>query len=188
MKRLSARRKAEIEQLVKDHLQLVEPIARRVGARLPISVELDDMIQEGRIGLMQAAQRFDPAAGVPFHQYAQFRIRGAILDKFRRRNYTYELHAEVPDERRIQDAEVIPTAMIDPSPGPDVLIDEQRKLRRLSQARALLPKRQQAALTMWSDGCAYREIAAKYGRSMNWAFKFVQSAQANLREQMKRAG
>jgi RNA polymerase sigma factor for flagellar operon FliA len=94
VKRLTRRQEA----LVVENLDLVDPIARGVGRMLAVSVELDDMIQAGRIGLMQAARRFDPGAGVPFRVYAKSRVRGAIIDTFRRRNYHYELHAEIRDD------------------------------------------------------------------------------------------
>jgi RNA polymerase sigma factor (sigma-70 family) len=193
VKRLTARRKAEIEQLVKDHLALVEPIARRVAGRLPISVELDDMIQEGRIGLMQAAQRYDAGTGVPFHQYAQFRIRGAILDRFRRKNYSYELHAGLPDdcERGRGEsggaARVLPQ-FVDPSPLPSELIDDQRRAEKLRQACTWLSAREQIAVTMWSEGRAYRTIAAACKCSTTWAEVLVRNAQTKLRERLKLAG
>ena len=65
-------------------LQFVVVIARRVQRTLGSSVEYDDLMSAGREGLLEAARRFDPESGTPFKAYAQFRIRGAMLDSVRK--------------------------------------------------------------------------------------------------------
>lgn len=65
-------------------LPLADTIARRVLARVPPSVEIDDLRSEARLALLQAVKRFDPARGVPFGAYARRRISGAVLDFLRR--------------------------------------------------------------------------------------------------------
>lgn len=80
---------------VEQYFDLVTRLARRVKAKLPQSVELDDLIQEGRIGLMQAAERFDASRGVPFTVYAERRITGSMYSICRRKNYQFEWHAEI---------------------------------------------------------------------------------------------
>ncbi|MFM2059398.1 MAG: hypothetical protein RLY71_3783 [Pseudomonadota bacterium] len=65
---------------------LVHLLARQLRARLPASVEFDDLVQAGLIGLIglsEALPRFDAAHGVPFEAYATRRIRGAMLDELR---------------------------------------------------------------------------------------------------------
>jgi RNA polymerase sigma factor FliA len=64
-------------------LQLVEIIARQTARAMGASVELDDLRSFGREGLLDAARKFDPARGVPFRAYANFRVRGAIIDGVR---------------------------------------------------------------------------------------------------------
>ena len=71
------------DTLVLDHLSVVGPIARRVASRLPTAVDLDDIHSAGVLGLMDAAQRFDPSRGVKFGAYATVRINGAIVDYLR---------------------------------------------------------------------------------------------------------
>lgn len=61
----------------------VERIARNVGANMP-QVNLDDLISAGHEGLVQAALRYEPSAGVPFSAFAHYRIRGAMIDCARR--------------------------------------------------------------------------------------------------------
>jgi RNA polymerase sigma factor for flagellar operon FliA len=71
------------EQLMIDHLPIVRFIARRIHERLPQHVPLEDLLSAGVVGLMDAFSKFDPEKQVQFRSYAQFRIRGAILDSLR---------------------------------------------------------------------------------------------------------
>lgn len=73
----------EQEQVLLEHLPTVRRIARHIHDRLPSHVDYDDMVSSGVIGLMDAVVRFDPQKDVKFETYAQFRIRGAILDSLR---------------------------------------------------------------------------------------------------------
>lgn len=69
------------------HLPQVRRIARQMRAGLPSSVELDDLVQAGMLGLVTAARRFDASAGYPFMAFASHRIRGAMLDELRARDW-----------------------------------------------------------------------------------------------------
>jgi RNA polymerase sigma factor FliA len=71
------------EARVKTFAPLVKRLAYHLVSRLPASVEVDDLIQAGLIGLMEAARNFDTEAGVMFETYATQRIRGAMLDELR---------------------------------------------------------------------------------------------------------
>ena len=71
------------ERLLLEHLPTVRYVARRIHERLPQHVELDDLISAGVVGLMDALAKFDHSKRVQFKSYAQFRIRGAILDSLR---------------------------------------------------------------------------------------------------------
>jgi len=66
-----------------EHLPIVRFIARRVHERLPRNVPIDDLYSAGVLGLLDAFSKFDPSRQVKFCSYAQFRIRGAILDSLR---------------------------------------------------------------------------------------------------------
>jgi RNA polymerase sigma factor for flagellar operon FliA len=74
---------AERERLILEHLPQVRLIARRIHDRLPDSVALDDLISTGVVGLIAAIDRFDPAHRVKLKTYAEYKIRGAILDSLR---------------------------------------------------------------------------------------------------------
>lgn len=74
---------AQQQQLVLNHMDDVKQVARSILRRLPPSVQLDDLIQAGCIGLIDAARRFGPSRNLPFRQYARIRITGAIFDSLR---------------------------------------------------------------------------------------------------------
>jgi RNA polymerase sigma factor for flagellar operon FliA len=75
--------KDERERLILEHLPQVRLIARRIHDRLPESVSLDDLISTGTIGLISAIDRYDPTLNVKLKTYAEYKIRGAILDSLR---------------------------------------------------------------------------------------------------------
>lgn len=71
------------ERTLMEHLASVRFIARKIHKTLPRHVELDDLISAGMVGLVEAFNRFDSTRHVQFKSYAQFRVRGAILDWLR---------------------------------------------------------------------------------------------------------
>jgi RNA polymerase sigma factor for flagellar operon FliA len=73
----------ERERLILDHLPQVRLIARRIHERLPASVPLDDLISTGIVGLISAIDNFDESLNVKLKTYAEYKIRGAILDSLR---------------------------------------------------------------------------------------------------------
>ena len=70
--------------LVNQHISLVNRIAGYLKARVPKFMEYDDMVQIGMMGLLSAADAFEPDTGVEFKNYAKSRIKGAILDEVRK--------------------------------------------------------------------------------------------------------
>jgi len=73
----------EQKDLILNHIFLVKNIASNVLDYLPASIDMNDLIEAGIIGLIDAAQKFDPAKQSKFSSYAKFRIRGAIMDELR---------------------------------------------------------------------------------------------------------
>src|SRR3984893_15947836 len=74
---------ARREELTLEHLPQVRLIARRIQERLPESISLDDLVSTGVIGLISAIDNFDPSQNVKLKTYAEYKIRGAILDSLR---------------------------------------------------------------------------------------------------------
>jgi RNA polymerase sigma factor FliA len=73
----------EREMLIVEHLPQVRIVARRIHERLPDSVSIDDLISNGTLGLINAIDNFDASQNVKLKTYAEYRIRGAILDGLR---------------------------------------------------------------------------------------------------------
>jgi RNA polymerase sigma factor for flagellar operon FliA len=71
------------EQIVLEHTPLIRYIVNRIAIRLPSHIDLDDLYNTGVIGLMDAIEKYDPEKNCKFKTYAEFRIKGAILDQLR---------------------------------------------------------------------------------------------------------
>ena len=78
-------------KLVEHYLPLVRYLADKVRARLPVSVDVDDLVSAGSTGLMAAVAAFDPLRGVKFETYCTARIRGAMLDELRHEDWATRL-------------------------------------------------------------------------------------------------
>lgn len=88
-------------QLVERHAPLVKRIAHHLLARLPSSVQVDDLIQAGLIGLLEASRNYDASKGASFETYAGIRIRGSMIDEVRRGDWVpRSVHR---NSRRIQE-------------------------------------------------------------------------------------
>ena len=75
--------KTQREQVIIEQLPQVRYIARRIHARVPPQVLLEDLVHAGILGLLEAVNKYDPNKNVQLRHYAAFRIRGAILDSLR---------------------------------------------------------------------------------------------------------
>lgn len=99
----------EHERLITDHIDLVKRIAYYLIARLPAHTEIDDLMQSGMMGLLEAANNYDPSRGASFATFAGIRIRGAMLDEVRRHDWTprsvHQKHRQVSGAIRDIEAE-----------------------------------------------------------------------------------
>jgi len=77
----------EKDKLVIEYAPLIKFIAQKIAVRLPSNIELDDLISSGVIGLMDAIDKYDPSRDNKFKTYAEFRIRGSILDELRAQDW-----------------------------------------------------------------------------------------------------
>lgn len=80
--------KDQRDQRIIEHLSLVKRIAYHLVARLPSNVQVDDLIQAGMLGLIEAAKHYDPSQGASFETYAGIRIRGSMLDDVRHADWS----------------------------------------------------------------------------------------------------
>lgn len=74
-------------EVVERHTALVRRIAFHLVSRLPATIQADDLIQSGMIGLLEASQKYEPTHGASFETFAGIRIRGAMLDEIRRQDW-----------------------------------------------------------------------------------------------------
>jgi RNA polymerase sigma factor FliA len=88
------------EGVIRAHIGLARSLALRLAGRVPASVDLDDLIGAGVLGLIDAVDRFDPSRAIPFEAYARTRIYGAILDAMRA-----EDHLSRRERRRNREAD-----------------------------------------------------------------------------------
>lgn len=76
------------EQMVEKHAPLVKRVAYHLMGRMPASVQVDDLIQAGMVGLLEAINNYDGTKGASFETYARIRIQGAMIDEVRRGDWT----------------------------------------------------------------------------------------------------
>jgi RNA polymerase sigma factor FliA len=106
---------SEQERMLLEHLPIVRFLARRIHERLPQHVDIEDLVSAGVVGLMDAFAKFNPDKKVQFRSYAQFRIRGAILDSLRTLDWSpRELRRK---GRAVQEAIQVLTARMGHAPG-----------------------------------------------------------------------
>ena len=79
--------KVDREAYVIEYAPMVKHIANRLAARLPSNFQVDDLIQAGMIGLLEATEKFDPSRQTKFKTYAEIRVRGAMLDELRAKDW-----------------------------------------------------------------------------------------------------
>ena len=72
-----------MEQVILEYSPMIKYVANRIALRLPSHIEVDDLISVGVMGLIDAIEKYDPTRGAKFKTYAEFRVRGSILDELR---------------------------------------------------------------------------------------------------------
>lgn len=95
---------AQKDQLILQYAPLIKFVAQKIAARLPSNIELDDLMSSGVIGLMDAIEKYDPSRDNKFKTYAEFRIRGAILDELRAQDW---VPRSVRDKSKMLDRTIV---------------------------------------------------------------------------------
>jgi RNA polymerase sigma factor for flagellar operon FliA len=121
------------QELVLRHADLVKRIAYHLVSRMPPNVEVDDLIQSGMIGLLDAAKHYSATKGANFETYAGIRIRGAMLDEVRKSDWTprsvHRNMREMADVvRKIENTKGSDATPTDIAAGLGVPIEEYHKL------------------------------------------------------------
>ncbi len=154
-----ARLASGLDHVVATHGPQVRLIARRIARRLSPTFELDDLVSEGTIGLLDAAQKFDPDRGVPFRLYASRRIAGAILDYVRREapvsRSAYAAVVAGHPERGVwlEPIETIHlTTLVSPAPTPEAQTIARDRSAQVRDRLARLPWRERVIVVGYATG------------------------------------
>lgn len=83
----NAKGKIKQKDLIQENIDLVKREALYMKTRLPDSVELDDLVQSGMLGLLDAVKKYNPVQGVAFESYARIRIKGSMIDELRKADW-----------------------------------------------------------------------------------------------------
>jgi RNA polymerase sigma factor FliA len=110
------------EQILLDHLPQVHHIARRIHDRLPPQVPLEDLVHAGILGLMDAVRKYNPGKNVLLKHYAEFRIRGAILDSLRQVDWSPRTLRR--QAKRVEQAKFVCRARLGRDPSESEIADE----------------------------------------------------------------
>jgi RNA polymerase sigma factor FliA len=121
------------QELVIKHADLVKRIAYHLVSRMPPNVEVDDLIQSGMIGLLDAARHYSATKGANFETYAGIRIRGAMLDEVRKSDWTpRSVHRNMREMaavvRKLENDKGTDASPVDIAEGLGVSIEDYHKL------------------------------------------------------------
>lgn len=174
----------ECEQLVLSHLYLVRMMARRHIVRAPKTVDCAELESIGALGLMEAAARFNPDAGVLFATFAGHRVQGAILDQMRQHGpYSREDHRRLESgedlrPRVVFDSDIEDTRTVPPAEGPDPFLTP-----RLRAAVANLPRRERQIIVwrFW-HGLTREQCARQLPVSESRIYQLERRALERLRD------
>mgnify|MGYP000096946336 CR=1 FL=1 len=128
-----AKARCSATEIVNQHGELVRRIAHHLAARLPPSVDVDDLIQAGMIGLLEAARQYDAGQGASFETYASIRIRGSMIDEIRKGDWVpRSVHRRVREAaeatRRVEQREGRAATSAEVAAAMDVPMPEYLKL------------------------------------------------------------
>jgi len=135
------------DQCLREYSHLVKRIAHQMMARLPYSVQIDDIIQAGMMGLLDAASRYSEIHGAQFETYATQRIRGAMLDELREADWLPRSLRR--DMRRIEAAVSCLQQKLGRSPSETEIADEMKL--SLVEYQHLLQESRGAQLVYYED-------------------------------------
>jgi RNA polymerase sigma factor for flagellar operon FliA len=166
-------------------LPFVEALARRMASTMPHSIDVGDLVQDGVIGLIDAAHRFDEGRGIKFETFAERRIRGAMIDALRRdawprgvrrvrreleagrtivRIHTIESTSPLATSETVDEA-CLPTALVPSEPeAPDAAYERGEMQDKVRTAIESLPPREQKVISLYYYGdVTMKQIGAEIG-------------------------
>jgi len=171
------------EQTILDTMPTVERIAREVRWMFARHLDLRDLTQAGAVGLVKAANAYNPSRGA-FAPYAWFYVRGSIIDSQKRRTYKEESHTSLQAiAARTPDGWIPPEFDTDRSPLPDALAARRQIEQRLAASIDALPDVERIVLRGHLAGQPLAVTAKQAGLSLTWTREKL----AGAREMVTRA-
>ena len=186
--------------VIAQHADLVRRIAHHLAARLPASVEIDDLIQAGMIGLLEASRSYDAEQGASFETYASIRIRGSMIDEIRRGDWVprsvhrrarqaaatvREIEQRTGLESHIDDHGE-PNTTRTGGPSPQQHLERSEFRQQLVKAIGQLPEREQLVLSMYYEQeLNLKEIGAVLGVSESRVCQIHGQAMVRLRGRLQ---
>jgi len=152
----------ERDKLIEDHVDLVHYIVGRVTVTLPGSVDREDLISAGIIGLIKAVDRFDPARGVKFETYASTVIRGEVMESLRARDWA-------PRSLRRQGREIA------------------RTIGELEMQLGYPPSDEEIAEALQMDAEEYHEVLGKISATLVLSLDEMMDDQSHLRPRLMKS-
>ena len=173
-----------------DHFSLVKRTAFHLKSRVPPNIDLDDLIQAGLEGLVQASKSYDSTKNVTFEGFAKVRIKGAMLDEVRRLSYatrtTVSLKREQSEVSSDSNQGIIGED-IDESSNPEDQVDRDETLSILQALIAELPERTQLVLNLYYvEELNLKEIAAVLSISEGRVSQILSETASKLRKKFDR--
>lgn len=166
------------EELVAVHLDWADGMARSVARRVPRSFQVDDLIQQARLGLWRAAQVYDEARNDNFCAFAHPYVQGAIWMSVRRRHYREATHCGLTEANG---------AAVEATPVDTVYMREIVAI--LAAGVAELEPREAAVIRLhYTEGLSMPAVALRLGLGETWTYQIRKSALRKLYEHCRRSG
>lgn len=176
---------AERESLILTHMYLVTLIARHVYWKYGKRYDLDDLTSTGTLGLIDAVDRYDPSNGVELKAYANYRIRGSMLDYILScsvvHSRAHEVHCEALSNGHLSH----PNCRYAPGLDDAVLDSERRRGVNVAVERSGIKRRDREILRLTAAGLSNRKIAPVLGMSQTGVLLARRSAIEKIRGQLR---
>lgn len=175
--------RAARNRLIEEYTWLVKLIARNIIRRLPASFEFDDLVGEGTLGLIDAAEKFSPERNVPFRAYAAVRIRGQMMESCRRRHWKNSTHLPITGDVLQMESE-------DHGAGEIMRrIHHAERARIVNQAVDALPDREQKVVDIYfRQERQLAGIGAEFGVRQSRSSQLLQITKRELGRELEYRG
>jgi len=169
----------ERDKLILEYRSAARLVALQAKRHMPPWIDIEDLEQWACLGLVEAAERYDPSHGTPFLGYAWRIMRGRLWEQYRRRQFQLEMRATAPLDEKLP-------ALVEESISEEDL-DHQRLMAQMLKAFLGLPRRDQTVLLLYyGQDLFHRQVGQRIGVNESRACQLNKRAVARLRRAMQR--